>query len=116
MANKNKNANNAAAGNREGTEDQTDVAENTGGDKTSEDAAAGAGIKVKSEEIQRKSDSLPPLKEGNGVLIAVSSKERKGKTIVAVSGQPIIFDEKGIAEVNEADALYLKQIPGFEFS
>jgi len=65
---------------------------------------------------QKPDNNTPPSKEGNSVLIAVSSKERKGKTIIAISGQPIVFDENGIAEVNEADALYLKQIPGFEFS
>jgi hypothetical protein len=44
---------------------------------------------------------------------AVVSESRKGKTIIAVSGEPIVFDNEGKATVNEEDALYLKNCPGF---
>jgi hypothetical protein len=46
--------------------------------------------------------------------VAVVSESRKGKTIIAVSGEPIVFDNKGKATVNEEDALYLKQCPDFK--
>jgi len=73
------------------------------------------------ENGEQKSDknSVESLRQaltpsGEGGEIAIFSEERKGKTIVAVSGQPIVFDENGNAKVSEADALYLKQIPGFK--
>jgi hypothetical protein len=45
--------------------------------------------------------------------IPVFSESRKGITVHAASGQPIVFDDEGKATVNEVDALYLKQCPGF---
>jgi hypothetical protein len=45
--------------------------------------------------------------------IVVVSESRKGKTIVAASGDPIVFDAEGKAMVSEMDALYLKSCPGF---
>jgi hypothetical protein len=45
--------------------------------------------------------------------VAVVSESRKGKTIIAVSGEPIVFDDEGKATANEEDALYLKSCHGF---
>lgn len=49
-----------------------------------------------------------------GKLVTIVSKERAGKSIIATTGDIIAFDDKGIAQVKEEDAEYLKQIPGFE--
>jgi hypothetical protein len=54
----------------------------------------------------------PPAPPARGKT-AVVSESRKGKTIFAVSGEPIVFDNEGKAAVNEEDALYLKGCPGF---
>jgi hypothetical protein len=54
----------------------------------------------------------PPIQPAPG-KVAVVSKRRKGKTIFAVSGKPIVFDNEGKATVNEEDALYLKSCPDF---
>jgi hypothetical protein len=54
----------------------------------------------------------PPVPPAPG-KVAVVSESRKGKTIFAVSGEPIVFDNEGKATVNEEDALYLKNCPGF---
>jgi hypothetical protein len=51
--------------------------------------------------------------ETSDVTIQVFSESRKGATIYAASGTPIVFDNEGKAMVNEVDALYLKQCPGF---
>ncbi|GHT84387.1 hypothetical protein FACS1894137_07360 [Spirochaetia bacterium] len=45
--------------------------------------------------------------------VKVISESRKGQTIIAASGQPIVIDNEGNATVSEIDALYLKQMPGF---
>jgi hypothetical protein len=46
--------------------------------------------------------------------VSVFSEKRKGKTITAVTGKPIVFDADGRAKVSQADADYLKTLPGFE--
>jgi hypothetical protein len=54
----------------------------------------------------------PPVGEENKGGIKIVSIKRAGKTIVAVTGKPIVFDEKGEALVNSIDAAYLKSCPG----
>ena len=44
----------------------------------------------------------------------IISETRKGKTILGASGEKIVFDSEGRATVNETDALYLKNCPGFK--
>jgi hypothetical protein len=71
---------------------------------------------------EKQGEVLPDSKQGKGDTppvppapgkVAVNSESRKGKTIFAVSGEPIVFDDEGNAIVKEEDALYLKQCPGF---
>jgi hypothetical protein len=59
---------------------------------------------------------IPKKPEGDGKIeIVVTSEKRKGKTIFAVSGNPIVFDNEGRAKVGIKDAEYLKNCPGFTF-
>jgi len=53
----------------------------------------------------------PPSDKGE---ISVFSEMCKEKTIVAVTGRPIVFDAGGNAQADKADAEYLKNIPGYE--
>jgi hypothetical protein len=88
---------------------------------TGENADTSLGeSKPKGEEEQ--GEVLPDSEQGKGDTppntpapgkVAVKSESRKGKTIFAVSGEPIVFDNEGNAMVKEEDALYLKQCPGF---
>ena len=47
-------------------------------------------------------------------VVTVICKKRKGETITAVTGKPIVFDADGSAKASKADAEYLKNCPGFE--
>jgi hypothetical protein len=82
---------------------------------TSPDVSEPEGEGKQGEELNdpdQGSDDTPPAPPDPG-KVAVVSESRRGKTIFAVSGDPIVFDNEGKATVNEEDALYLKSCPGF---
>ncbi|MDR0719344.1 MAG: hypothetical protein LBF78_06880 [Treponema sp.] len=53
-------------------------------------------------------ENIPP-----GKPVVIISEKRAGKTIIAVTGIPITFDENGRATVKAEDGHYLKDLPGF---
>lgn len=59
-------------------------------------------------------DQTPQDNQGGGKGIVIVSVKRAGKTISAVTGQPITFDKDGKATVDPRDAEYLTGIAGFE--
>jgi hypothetical protein len=67
------------------------------------------GQQDQGEQGKSNESTVPPVPG----KVTVFSESRKGKTIIAVSGEPIVFDDEGKATVNEEDALYLKTCPGF---
>jgi hypothetical protein len=58
---------------------------------------------------------VPTIRENisSGKPVVIVSEKRAGKTIVAVTGIPITFDENGRATVKAEDGYYLKGLPGF---
>jgi hypothetical protein len=58
---------------------------------------------------------IPTIRESisSGKPVVIVSEKRAGKTIVAVTGIPITFDENGRATVKAEDGHYLKDLPGF---
>jgi hypothetical protein len=65
------------------------------------------------EEGQGEGGVKPPAPNQGDSRVTVLSPNRAGKTIVAVSGDPITFDGEGKALVLPGDADYLKACPGF---
>jgi hypothetical protein len=45
--------------------------------------------------------------------VVVISEKRAGKTIFAITGKPIAFDEAGRATVSAEDGFYLRNLPGY---
>ena len=76
--------------------------------------------KVETEKIDTKTVKVESVKaekseseksEDNKGLVSIQSESRANKTIFAISGEKIVFDEKGIAKVNQIDADYLLAFP-----
>jgi hypothetical protein len=57
---------------------------------------------------------VPAVREkiSPGKPVVIFSEKRAGKTIFAITGTPIVFDETGRATVNAEDGLYLRTLPG----
>ncbi|GHV91219.1 hypothetical protein AGMMS50268_17220 [Spirochaetia bacterium] len=101
-----------------------ETAEENGGDNspeasTDETKPKGEGENQTDSPNEEKEKTEPKSGAENGgdnspALVSVVSESRKGQTIIAASGQPIALDNEGKAKVCEIDALYLKQIPGFQ--
>lgn len=68
------------------------------------------GVDTKETKTENKNPFL--IKDGK---VLVVSKIRAGKSIIATTGKVVQFDTDGRAEVDIADALYLKNIAGFYF-
>lgn len=114
----------------ETAEETARVDENTGAETgqetagTTEQQGEGNGEKPDSQPLNDEQSGTPdtatdgadnaPSKPSSSGKAVVVSEGRKGKTIFAASGKPIVFDDEGKAEVEEADALYLKNCPGFK--
>jgi len=73
-----------------------------------------AEVNTPAEKPQEKPAEKPQAsKSDDGAEFTVVCEARKGKTISAVSGKPIVFNDKGEAKAGKADAEYLKNCPGF---
>ena len=87
---------------------------------TAEKAAEAA---EKAAESESKAESEPAAEKGDGGLpftakdgrVAIVSKARAGKKIVAKTGEVIEFGADGKASVRAEDAAYLSACAGFEF-
>lgn len=100
-------------------EAQGDVANETEKAASSEPAAqasrasAEKAASSKDAETAEKAGGMPfTVKNGR---VAVVSKARAGKKIIAKTGEPIEFGADGKANVRVEDALYLSACAGFEF-
>jgi len=81
--------------------------------QTDDDATPSVGDKPEEDKPDSQPDSEGS--DNDEAEITVTSEKRKGKTIFAVSGKPIVFDNEGKAKVCKADAEYLKNCPRFTF-
>ena len=100
-------------------ETQGDVANETEKAASSETAAQASSASAekaassKDAETAEKAGGLPyTVKDGR---VAIASKARAGKKIIAKTGEIIEFDKDGKASVRAEDAAYLSAIAGFEF-
>ncbi|MDR0475048.1 MAG: hypothetical protein LBH43_15415 [Treponema sp.] len=89
----------------------TDSSETGEGDVTPDTPQQEAGEEGKSGTPDTSINQPPSDESGE---FTIFSEKRKGKTITAVTGKPIVFNNEGMAKVSRADAEYLKSIPGFE--
>ena len=77
------------------------------------DKAAESGSKAEAATAEKSDGGLPyTVKDGR---VAIASKARAGKKIIAKTGEIIEFDKDGKASVRAEDAAYLSAIAGFEF-
>ena len=98
----------------DGAEAPSGEAQETAAQGAVESAPPQGATEEKGEAPSGEGEKDKPLpSEGKGG-VAIFSENRKGKTIVAVTGKPIVFDADGNAKASQADAEYLKGIPGFE--
>lgn len=77
-------------------------------------AQASSESKAEAEPAAEKSDGGLPFTAKDG-RVAIASKARAGKKIIAKTGEVIEFDKDGKASVRAEDAAYLSAIAGFEF-
>jgi len=86
--------------------EETEVPDIQTGDEQEE-----TGAEPALADITPPAETAPPDNVEKPRIIV--SKIRAGKTIIAVTGKPVVFNDKGEAEVSERDYLYLRKIPGF---
>lgn len=101
-----------------GTTDQTppaegqDQAADTGAQASGEAQAAVQGDQAAATTPA--SDQTPPAASKKATSGKIKNKAMAGQRVFAASGQPIDFDEKGVASVEGVDFDYLAQVPGYE--
>ena len=107
---------------------QASSASEAAASKDAETAAAEKAAETESEikaetAAQASSASEPDAEKSDGGLpftakdgrVAIVSKARAGKKIIAKTGEVIEFGSDGKASVHAEDAAYLSAIAGFEF-
>ena len=77
-------------------------------------AQASSESKAEADPAAEKSDGGLPFTAKDG-RVAIASKARAGKKIIAKTGDVIEFDKDGKASVRAEDAVYLAACAGFEF-
>lgn len=83
-----------------------------GNELSESEAAASSGNAEKAASSENASGGIAPPIDGR---VAIVSKTRAGKKIIARTGEVIEFGADGKASVRAEDAVYLAACSGFEF-